>query len=51
MDYPSGYPELAPIETEIAIITVFGILMPVAGYFLYRKAEDVARRKGSLAEY
>lgn len=51
MDYPSGYPELAPIEAEIAIITVFGILMPLLGYFLYRKAEDVARRKGSLAEY
>ncbi len=51
MNYPHGFPELAPIETEIIITTVFGLLMPFLGYSLYRKAEDVARRKGSLAEY
>lgn len=51
MDYPHGFPELAPIETEIIVVTVFGLLMPFVGYFLYRKAEDAARRKGSLAEY
>ena len=51
MGYPHGFPELAPIETEIVIVTVFGALMPILGYTLYRKAEDAARRKGSLAEY
>jgi hypothetical protein len=51
MGYPDGFPELAPLQTEMIIITVFGLLMPFVGYFLYRKAEDVARRKGSLAEY
>ena len=51
MGYPAGYPELAPIEVEIAIITIFGLVMPIIGYFLYRKAEDAVRMKGSLAEY
>jgi len=51
MDFPPGYPELVSIEVEIAIITIFGILMPIAGYFLYRQAEDAVRKKGTLAEY
>jgi len=51
MDYPHGFPELASIETEITITTVYGILMPIIGYYLYRKAENAARLKGSLAEY
>lgn len=51
MGYPAGFPELAPIETELAIITLFGIIMPVIGYWLYRRAEDLARTKGSLSEY
>jgi ABC-2 type transport system permease protein len=48
---PAGYPELAPLNTEIAIIIAFGILMPLIGYRLYRRAEDHARRTGSLAEF
>ncbi len=51
MGYPAGFPELAPIGTEITIVTVFGLLMPVIGYWLYRKAEDEARRSGSLAQF
>lgn len=51
MDYPEGFPELAPIEVEIVIVTVFAIVMPVVGYYLYRRAEDHARRTGSLSEY
>ncbi len=51
MGYPAGFPELAPIETEIIIVTVFGILMPFLGYWLYRRAEDHARHSGSLAEF
>ena len=51
MGYPAGFPELAPIETEIAIVTTFGLLMPIIGYWLYRKAEDEARRSGSLAQF
>lgn len=51
MGYPAGYPELAPIEIEIIIVTVFGLIMPFLGYHIYRRAEDTARRKGTLAEY
>lgn len=51
MGYPPGFPELAPIQVEILIVTAFGLLMPILGYHLYRRAEDRARRAGSLAEY
>ena len=51
MGYPPGFPELAPIQVEIAIVTAFGLLMPYLGYWLYRKAEDHARREGSLSAY
>lgn len=51
MDYPPGFPELAPLQIELVIITVFGLVMPFLGYYFYRKAEDSARRRGSLAEY
>jgi ABC-2 type transport system permease protein len=51
MGYPPGFPELAPIEVEIVIVTVFGIIMPVLGYYLYRRAEDHARRTGSLSSF
>jgi ABC-2 type transport system permease protein len=51
MDYPAGFPELAPIEVELVIVVAFGLLMPVLGLWLYRRAEDRARRTGSLSEY
>jgi ABC-2 type transport system permease protein len=51
MGFPPGFPELAPIELEIVIVTVFGLLMPWFGYRLYRRAEDRARRTGTLSEY
>lgn len=51
MGYPAGFPELAPIEIEIWIVAVFGIVMPLLGYRMYRRAEDHARRTGSLAEF
>ncbi len=51
MGYPPGFPELAPIEVEIWIVTLFGLFMPLLGYWLYRRAEDHARRVGSLAEF
>jgi ABC-2 type transport system permease protein len=51
MGYPPGFPELAPIGVEIAIVAAFGLLMPLAGYWLYRREEDRARRTGSLSEY
>lgn len=51
MGYPNGFPELAPLEVELGIITIFGLVMPILGYWLYKKAEDQARQKGSLSEY
>lgn len=51
MGYPNGFPELASIEVELIIVTLFGIFMPLVGYWLYRRAEDRARVRGSLAEY
>jgi ABC-2 type transport system permease protein len=51
MGYPEGFPELAPIEVEIIIVTAFGILMPILGYHLYRRAEYQARVEGGLADY
>jgi ABC-type multidrug transport system permease subunit len=51
MGFPEGFPELAPINVEIVIVTIFGLLMPLVGYWLYRAAEHGARRNGSLSEY
>jgi ABC-2 type transport system permease protein len=51
MGYPVGFPELAPIEVELWIVAIFGLVMPALGYWLYRRAENYARRSGSLAEF
>jgi ABC-2 type transport system permease protein len=51
MGYPKGFPELAPIEVEIIIVVAFGLLMPLIGYWLYRRQEDIARTDGTLSEY
>jgi hypothetical protein len=51
MDYPPGFPELAPLGAEIVVVVLFGLLSPALGYWLYRREEDRARRTGSLSEY
>ena len=51
MGFPSGFPELAPIQTELVIVTAFGLLMPLLGFWLYRQEENRARARGSLSEY
>jgi ABC-2 type transport system permease protein len=51
MGFPAGFPELAPFSFELIITTLFGILMPPLGYFLYRSAENYARKRGSLSTY
>ena len=51
MGYPPGFPELAPINTEIPIVIAFGIIGPVLGYWVYKSAERHARTTGSLAEF
>jgi ABC-type polysaccharide/polyol phosphate export permease len=51
MGLPPGFPELAPIEVEVVITTLFGVGMPLLGYRVYRRAEAGARQSGSLSEY
>jgi len=51
MGFPPGFPELLPFEIEFWIVTAFGLLMPLIGYWLYRRAEDAARKTGSLSAY
>jgi ABC-2 type transport system permease protein len=51
MGLPAGYPELAPLQVEIAIVVAFGVFMPLLGYWLYRREENSARRRGTLSEY
>ena len=51
MGFPPGFPELAPFPLEFTITTLFGLLMPPLGYFLYRQAENHARKRGSLSTY
>ena len=51
MGFPEGFPELAPFRIEFWIVTVFGLAMPVLGYYLYRAAERQARKEGSLSSY
>lgn len=51
MGFPPGYPELLPASTELVIVTLWGLLMPVLGYVTYRRAESHVRTNGSLAEF
>ena len=51
MGFPAGFPELAPFEIELVIVTLFGLVMPIIGYLLYRSAERYARRNGTLSAY
>ncbi len=51
MGYPPGFPELAPIEVEVVIVTLFGLLMPYLGYIAYRREERRARARGTLSAY
>lgn len=51
MGYPPGFPELAPIEIEIVITVIFGLLMPIIGYLWYRHSEKHVRETGTLSEY
>ena len=51
MGYPTGFPELAPAEVELLVVSLFGIAMPFIGYGLYRQAENRARKNGTLSQY
>jgi ABC-2 type transport system permease protein len=44
LGYPKGFPELAPIETEIAIIIVSGIFFPMVGFWIFKLSERKIRK-------
>ncbi|MFQ6012649.1 MAG: ABC transporter permease [Thermoplasmata archaeon] len=48
---PPGFPELLPLNLEILIVVLFGLLAPPVGYLLYREVERRARYQGTLGEY
>lgn len=48
---PPGFPELAPLGTEIVIVVLFGVLSPTIGYWVYKRIEASARLEGTLGEY
>lgn len=48
---PAGFPELLPLNQELIIVTVFGIVMPFVGYASFRIIEYSARKKGALGEF
>lgn len=45
---PPGYPELAPLATEIWIVALTGMFMPAAGYAAYLAVIRHMRRSGRL---
>jgi ABC-2 type transport system permease protein len=51
MGFPRGFPELAPIEVELAIVVAYAVVMPVLGYALFRMVERRLRQNGKLGQY
>ncbi|MFQ5837646.1 MAG: ABC transporter permease [Thermoplasmata archaeon] len=51
MGLPSGFPELLPLDVEILIVAIFGLLSPPLGYLIYKEVERRARIQGNLGEY
>ena len=51
LGFPPGFPELAPVETELVIVVAYGLTMPVVGYALFRAVERYLRRTGRLGLY
>lgn len=49
--FPSGYPELAPLRTEVIIVGLWGIVSPLCGIAAYRWAERRARVLGLLSRF
>jgi ABC-2 type transport system permease protein len=51
MGLPAGFPELAALETELVIVSVYALVMPLLGYALFRAVERRLRRQGRLGQY
>lgn len=48
---PPGFPELAPIRIELAIVAAYAIATPILGYALFRAVERWLRENGRLGQY
>jgi len=48
---PPGFPELAPIGTELVIVAMYAVMMPILGYALFRAVERRLRQTGRLGQY
>jgi len=48
---PPGFPELAPIGTELIIVVGYAVAAPVLGYALFRAVERRLRQNGRLGQY
>jgi ABC-type polysaccharide/polyol phosphate export permease len=51
LGFPPGYPELAPLATELWIVAVSGLASPILGYAFYRAVIIHLRRAGRLGQY
>ena len=49
--FPPGFPELAPIGTELIIVAVYAVAAPILGYALFRAVERRLRQNGRLGQY
>jgi ABC-2 type transport system permease protein len=51
MGYPAGHPELAPVATELVIVGLWGVGLPLLGLLLYHRVERHARTHGLLGRF
>ncbi len=51
LGFPRGYPELAPIQIEVAIVTAYAVVTPILGYMLFRAIVRRLRETGKLGQY
>jgi ABC-type polysaccharide/polyol phosphate export permease len=51
LGFPPGFPELAPVETELGIVAAYAVTFPILGYALFRAVERKLRENGRLGQY
>jgi ABC-2 type transport system permease protein len=51
LGFPPGFPELAPIGTELVIVVAYAMAAPILGYALFRAVERKLRENGRLGQY
>jgi ABC-2 type transport system permease protein len=51
LGFPPGFPELAPIGIELAIVIAYAIVAPILGYAFFRVVERRLRENGRLGQY